>query len=79
MSLRVSQPLCPYVTVTSSVHAGPNWLRSYPVLGARPLIASVASLVDAAEASSESDDAGGLDANVASEVGAVLGIESARP
>ena len=43
MSLRVSQPLWPPSTVTSSVQAGPNWSRLYPVFGARPFTGSRAS------------------------------------
>ena len=48
MSLRVSQPLCPSATVTSSLHESPNRLRSYPVFGARPLIGRLASVANAA-------------------------------
>jgi hypothetical protein len=42
MSLRVSQPLWPPLAVTSSVQAGPNSARLYPVKGARPLTGRVA-------------------------------------
>ena len=47
MSSRVSQPLCPRGTVTSSLHGGPNRIRAYPVFGARPLIGSTFSAASA--------------------------------
>jgi hypothetical protein len=43
MSLRVSQPLCHNGSLLSSVQAVPNRAREYPVIGARPLTASVAN------------------------------------
>ena len=48
--MRVSQPLCPSATVTSSDHACPNCEREYPVFGARPFTWRVSSVVHALEA-----------------------------
>src|ERR1700704_1104937 len=51
--MRVSQPLWPNSTVTSSVQAVPNSARSYPVLGARPLTGICASSSIAADEGAE--------------------------
>src|SRR6478609_4263674 len=50
MSLRVSQPLWPPATSTSSVQASPNSAREYPVFGARPFTGKVTRTATAASA-----------------------------
>ena len=77
MSLRVSQPLRPPSTLTSSVHAAPNKARLYPVFGARPLTARVLSVASTAFASGVVDTGAGpgnkvwpLDVGAADEVSA---------
>ena len=55
MSLRVSHPLWPLSTFTSSVQACPKSARSYPVLGARPFTARVSSVASALFAAGAAD------------------------